>query len=70
MKTMTCSELGGPCDAKMTTATKEEMMKVGMEHVEAVHPEMATKIKAMTKEETDKWAMDFDAKWMAKPEDM
>jgi predicted small metal-binding protein len=69
MKTMTCDQLGGPCDASMTAGSEHEMMTMGMQHVEEAHPEMAEKIKAMSKEETDAWATDFHSKWEAAPED-
>jgi len=38
---MTCSQMGGPCDAKITGNTPEDMMKNAMKHLEAVHPDMA-----------------------------
>jgi predicted small metal-binding protein len=68
MKTLTCTQLGGPCNAPMAAATSEEMMKIGMEHVTATHPELAEKIKTMPKEDLDKWLVDFNAKWAAAPE--
>jgi predicted small metal-binding protein len=68
MKKMTCREMGGPCDAEMTAATSEEMVKKGMEHVEAAHPEMVASIKAMTPEENEKWNAEFNMKWAAIPE--
>ena len=66
---MACTDMGGPCDAKITAATSDEMVKMGMAHVETAHPELAAKVKAMSKEETDKWMADFMAKWAAAPED-
>ena len=66
---MTCAEMGGPCDAKITSATKEENLAKGMAHLEAAHPEMAATVKAMPKEEMDKQMGDISAKWEAKPED-
>jgi hypothetical protein len=54
----------------MSAATPEELTKLAMEHVTAAHPEMAEKIKAMSKEETDKWFADFMVKWAALPESM
>jgi predicted small metal-binding protein len=69
MKTMTCADLSGPCDAKMTAATPDELVKMAMAHVESAHPDLAAKVKAMPKEETEKWMADFTAKWNARPED-
>lgn len=33
MKTMTCKQMGGPCDAPISGATPEEMMNNGATHV-------------------------------------
>lgn len=33
MKTMTCRQMGGPCDAKIQGKTPDEMMHHGAEHV-------------------------------------
>ena len=69
MKTMTCAQMGGTCDASMTAATEAEMVQMGMAHITAAHPDMAEKVAAMTQEEKDAWAADFHAKWEAFPED-
>ena len=67
MKTMTCSQMGGTCDAKVQGATEDEMMKNGMMHLEEAHPEMAATIKAtpmddpMMKEWGEKFHTDFEA---------
>ena len=67
MKSMTCNDMGGPCDATMTAGSAEEMMKHGMDHVDATHPEVAETIKAMTPEEQETWKADFMKKWDATP---
>ena len=70
MKTITCSTLGGPCDAKMTAATPDEMIAKGVEHVKAAHPEMAADMAKMSPEEMKKWHDDFFMpKWNAASED-
>jgi hypothetical protein len=46
----------------------EEMVKNGMDHVMASHPDMAAKIQAMTKEATDNWMLDFQKGWDALPD--
>lgn len=71
MKTMTCRQMGGMCDHKMTAATSDEMMKIGMEHLEAAHPQMAADIKAMPKDDPKmvEWYNKFMADWAALPED-
>ena len=67
MKQMTCAQMGGPaaCTFMITGSTAEEMSMNGMKHVEEAHPELAAQIKAMTKEETDKWMAEFSAKFDA-----
>lgn len=65
---MTCRQMGGPCDAKIWGSTPQEMMANGMKHVEQTHPEMAEKMKSMSKEENDAWTADFMKKWDMTPE--
>lgn len=71
MKTMTCKELGGPCDEAMHAATADEMATVAMAHLEAAHPEMAATIKEMPKDDPkmQEWNTKFQADFAAKPED-
>ena len=69
MKTTTCSAMGGPCEATLSGSTEKEMMNAGWAHIEAMHPEMAEKIKQMPKEETDKWMAEFHEKFEALPEE-
>lgn len=66
---MTCAEMGGPCDAKITSASAEENMTKGMAHLEAAHPDMAASVKAMPKEEMEKKMAEINATYAAKPED-
>ena len=70
MKKMTCRQMGGMCDAELTGATPEEMMKNGKAHLVAVHPEMAASVDAMS--ETDPmmvaWMEKFQADYAAAPE--
>ena len=65
---MTCSAMGGPCEEEITANTPEEMAANGMKHLEEAHPEMAVKMKAMSKEDNDKWMEEFRKKWDATPE--
>ncbi|MBA3788982.1 DUF1059 domain-containing protein [Patescibacteria group bacterium] len=69
MKTMTCSQMGGPCDASMTAGSEKEMMDMGWKHMEEVHPDRVSEIKQMPKEDMDKWSAEFHTKWEAMPED-
>ncbi len=68
MKQMTCAQMGGPCEEMISGNTAEEMVANGMKHMESAHPEMAAKVKAMSKEETDKWMEEFKGKWEAAPD--
>jgi predicted small metal-binding protein len=67
MKQLTCSQLTGPCDAVIKGETKDELMKNGMEHVHAAHPEMVDAITHMSKEDGAKWQAEFDKQWDAAP---
>jgi predicted small metal-binding protein len=67
MKTMTCSQMGGPCDAKIIGDTPEEMLVNAMKHLEEAHPDMAAQVKAMPKDDptmiswNEKFMKDFEA---------
>lgn len=65
MRTMTCKQMGGVCDYKMTANTSKEMMDAGMEHIEESHPELAKKMKNMSAEENRKWNENFMKSWDA-----
>lgn len=64
---MTCAQMGGPCDAKITGNTPDEMMKNGMMHLEQAHPDMAAKVKAMPKDDPmmTEWNKKFMQDWEA-----
>ena len=70
MKTMTCAQMGGECDAKITGNTPDEMMMNGMKHLEEVHPKMAADVKAASP--TDpmmiQWNENFKKDFEAGPE--
>ncbi len=72
MKTMTCAQMGGPCEEKIQGATQEEMMNNGMMHIEAAHPEMAADIKAMAKDDPKmvEWSNKFTTDFAATPDDV
>jgi len=71
MKTMTCKQMGGPCDANVQGETPEEMMQNGMTHLEQAHPKMATDIKATPKDDPRmvEWNKKFMTDWENTPED-
>ena len=70
MKTMTCKEMGGWCDAPISAGSWDELMTNGMEHMNAAHPEEAAKIMAMSKEEMDAWVAKVKPLWDAKADDV
>jgi predicted small metal-binding protein len=71
MKTMTCDQLGGPCDAAMSAETSDEMLAKGMAHLETAHPEMAATVKATPADDPMMvgWAAKFAKDWENTPED-
>lgn len=71
MKTMTCAQMGGPCEEKIMGSTSDEMMMSGMKHMEMVHADMAANIKAMPKDDPKMvaWGEKFAKDWEETPED-
>jgi predicted small metal-binding protein len=69
MKTLTCKEMGGPCDTPISAETKEEMMSAGMAHLKSEHPEMAADIEAMPKDDPKmmEWGKMFEEAWEKAP---
>ena len=71
MKTMTCMDMGGPCEHAMTAETPEEMMKMGGDHVASTmddaHIKIAEDMKTMTPESNKEWHDMFMARWDATP---
>lgn len=67
---MTCSKMGGMCEAEITGGTPEEMTGNGMTHLESAHPEMAASIKAMPKDDPKmvEWHEKFMKDWEMTPE--
>jgi predicted small metal-binding protein len=63
--------MGGPCDAKISGGSKDELMMNGMKHIEEAHPEMAADIKAMPKDDPKMiaWSEKFDKDYAETPED-
>ena len=62
--------MGGPadCEAVIKGNTQKEMIDNGTEHLKKAHPKMAEDMKAMPKEEGEKWMAQFQKKWDATPE--
>ena len=70
MKTLTCRQMGGSCDAKITGNTPDEMIANGMKHLESAHPKMAADVKAAPKDDPMmvEWAKKFQADWANAPD--
>lgn len=68
MKTMTCRELGGACDQKISAETWDEMVKKMTTHVMDKHPDVAEKMKQMHEDDPQKWGKEMKPKWDAAPE--
>jgi hypothetical protein len=62
--------MGGMCDLPFTAETSEEMMNIGMQHLEEAHPDMAASVKAMPKDDPKmvEWMEKFAKDWEALPE--
>ena len=69
MKTMTCKELGGECDEKLSAGSWDEMVTVMVKHVTENHPDVAKKMEEMHKEDPKRWGRETKPKWDAAPED-
>lgn len=67
MKTMTCKELGGKCDQKLSANTWEEMVQVMTQHVMSAHPDVAKRMKEMHDRDPKQWAAQTKPKWDQAP---
>jgi predicted small metal-binding protein len=67
MKTMTCKELGGKCNQKLSANTWEEMVKAMTQHVMEKHPDVAQRMKEMHDKDPRQWAAETKPKWDAHP---
>lgn len=68
MKTMTCRELGGPCDEELSASTWDDMVSTMTDHVMENHPETANEMERMHEEDPEMWGRKMKPKWEAKPE--
>jgi len=75
MKTMTCGQMGGPCDTPIHGETAEVMMNNGAKHIQETHDEGHKKVLAMMEEmrknpqSGKEWNDDFARKFAELPED-
>jgi predicted small metal-binding protein len=68
MKTLTCRQLGGTCDQKLSANSWDEMVKTMTKHVMEKHPDVAKKMEKMHNEDPKQWAKETRPKWDAAPE--
>jgi predicted small metal-binding protein len=67
MKTMTCKQLGGPCDERLAAESWNEMVQKMVAHVSANHPETAEEMKKMHEADPKKWGRETKPKWDSAP---
>jgi predicted small metal-binding protein len=67
-KTMTCKELGGACETKLTASSWDEMVQTMTRHVMTKHPDVAKAMEKMHKEDSAKWSREMRPKWEAAPD--
>jgi len=65
MKTLTCKELGGTCDYRISAETWDEAVKKMTAHVMDKHPDVARDMKKMHEEDPQKWGREMKPKWDA-----
>jgi predicted small metal-binding protein len=80
MKTMTCKQMGGPCDAPLHGNSADEVMAEGAKHIEEMaaagdegHKQVKAMMDAMQKDpnsaENRQWFEKFSADFAALPGD-
>ena len=67
MKTMTCKELGGVCDEKLSASNWDEMVMTMTKHVIGNHPDLAKQMEKMHNEDPKRWSNEIKPKWDAAP---
>ena len=68
MKTLTCKELGGKCDQKISADTRNELVKNVSKHVIEEQPDLAKDMERMHNEDPQKWGRDMKPKFDTAPE--
>ena len=68
MKTMTCRELGGPCNQALSADTWDEIVQTMTTHVIGTHPDTAKAMEKMHNEDPKRWGREMKPKWDATPE--
>lgn len=68
MKTMSCKELGGKCDQKLSAESWNDMVKAMTKHVMDEHPDVAKEMEKMHNQDPQKWGKEMKPKWEAAAE--
>ena len=68
MKSLTCRELGGTCDYRISAETWDEAVNKMTAHVMDRHPDVAEQMKEMHEKDPEKWGRETKPKWDAAPE--
>lgn len=68
MRTMTCRELGGTCDQRLSAETWDDMVKAMTAHVMDKHPNVAEDMKKMHEKDPKEWGREMKPKWDRAPE--
>lgn len=65
MKQITCRELGGACDEKLSANSWDEMVMTMTKHVMEKHPGVAKQMEQMHNQDPQKWGRENTPKWDA-----
>ena len=68
MKQITCRELGGACDEKLSANSWDEMVMKMTKHVMEKHPDVAKQMEQMHNQDPRKWGREMKPKWDAAQE--
>ena len=68
MKTLTCRQLGGTCDQKLSASSWDEMVKAMTKHVMESHPDVAMQMEKLHNADPRKWSREMRPKWEAATE--
>ena len=68
MKTMTCRELGGTCDMRLSADTWQGMAALMMNHIREKHPVVAQNMEEMAGDPGE-WSREVKKEWNATPEE-
>ena len=64
---MTCKDLGGACDKRLSADTWDGMVQTMTRHVIESHPDVARKMERMHNEDPQRWGREMKPKWDAAP---